>query len=135
MSKSSKNQIYYFRQNNSGGRYHYDSQVTEKIFIEAASSDEANKIAESIGIYFDGVSSDNDCSCCGDRWSRASYDDTIDDEYKYGVNLPFDGETKMEYIFRVIQEKVQHSTTDKDKIKYPIARLFLKNGKIHEFFK
>jgi hypothetical protein len=30
--------------------------------------DDANSIAESIGMYFDGCSDGRDCSCCGDRW-------------------------------------------------------------------
>lgn len=41
--------FYTFAQNNSGGSF---------------------VIAESIGIYFDGVECDLDCECCGDRWSR-----------------------------------------------------------------
>ena len=43
-------------------------KVSEHVLIEADSSDEANVIAETKGIYFDGVNSGEDCPCCGDRW-------------------------------------------------------------------
>lgn len=64
-------------QNNSGG---YDIGPAQYVIIEATSADEANRIAESdAGIYFDGVSTGHDCSCCGDRW-REQWD--IDDGYE-----------------------------------------------------
>ena len=33
------------------------------------------RLAEDIGLYFDGVEQGMDCSCCGDRWYRAWEDD------------------------------------------------------------
>jgi hypothetical protein len=36
--------------------------------------------AEMIGIYFDGVDQNIDCSCCGDRWSQP-YNDNGDELY------------------------------------------------------
>jgi hypothetical protein len=59
-----------FGQNNSGGSFINDGYVTHYVIVEADNADEANKIAENIGIYFDGCDQDMDCPCCGDRWSR-----------------------------------------------------------------
>lgn len=61
-----------FRQNNSGGSFVVDDKVTQFVIIEAKDAKQANSIAESIGIYFDGCEKDIDCSCCGDRWYRTS---------------------------------------------------------------
>ncbi len=57
-----------FRQNNSGGSFVYNENVGREVYIQARTAGEANEIAESIGIYFDGVSDGYDCECCGDRW-------------------------------------------------------------------
>lgn len=56
-----------FIQNNSGGTFSFDSRggISRWVIIEAHSADEANRQAESIGLYFDGW---GDCRCCGDRW-------------------------------------------------------------------
>jgi hypothetical protein len=62
------NKFYEFNQINSGGWYQSNENVDELVIIEANSSDEANQIAENIGIYFNGVEKDIDCGCCGDRW-------------------------------------------------------------------
>jgi len=65
---------YYFYQNNSGGFYKPPAMY---IFVEAETSEQANEVASSIeGVYFRGVSSGADCSCCGDRWSPAYSDDS-----------------------------------------------------------
>lgn len=65
--------FYTFRQNNSGGHFtHRPSDgIGKYVIIEADSDVEANRKAESIGLYFDGVSEGRDCSCCGDRWYRS----------------------------------------------------------------
>ena len=39
--------------------------------IEANDNDQADNLAENIGIYFDGVELGYDCECCGDRWSSS----------------------------------------------------------------
>ena len=83
--------IYRFHQNNSGG-YITDDVVIENpkqgfmvdydVYIHATSEDEANRIAESCGVYFDGVEKGKDCDCCGDRWTRTVYPedpDVLDD--------------------------------------------------------
>lgn len=74
-----------FDQNNSGGNFVYDEQagISTKVLIEAHSATEANRIAQGIGLYFDG---DGDCSCCGDRWySKWSNDEGDDEPLIYGV--------------------------------------------------
>src|SRR6185436_6453216 len=72
--------FYHYSQNNSGGRFSVQEAegITHHVIIEASDAAHANRRAESIGLYFDGCENDQDCSCCGDRWSRA-YDpgDTV----------------------------------------------------------
>jgi hypothetical protein len=65
--------FYEFDQNNSGGSFVFDDSrgLGPGVWIEALDSDHANTRAESIGIYFDGVLSGQDCGCCGDRWDPA----------------------------------------------------------------
>jgi hypothetical protein len=60
-----------FSQNNSGGGFDFDETagISEYVIVEAATAEEANERAESIGLYFDG---EGDCECCGDRWYGAS---------------------------------------------------------------
>ena len=60
--------FYYYRQNNTGGSFQGPA-IT--VIIEAGDCDEANQIALSHDIYFDGCESGIDCSCCGDRWHPA----------------------------------------------------------------
>lgn len=58
-----------FNQNNSGGHFHeckHDG-ICEYVIIEAHDAKEANARAEEIGLYFDGVETESDCECCGDR--------------------------------------------------------------------
>lgn len=62
---------YEFRQNNSGGSFHTNDDVSVEVLIQAASSGEADIKAEEIGIYFDGVEEGRDCDCCGNRWHSA----------------------------------------------------------------
>lgn len=69
--------FYTFNQNNSGGSFVRDEQagICEVVIIEADSAQEANDIAETKGIYFDGCHSGYDCPCCGDRWYSKWHDD------------------------------------------------------------
>ena len=60
-----------FSQNNSGGSFVYDKKrgLTHYVIIEARDGKDANRLAEDIGIYFNGCDDDGpDCPCCGDRW-------------------------------------------------------------------
>lgn len=71
--------FYEFGQNNSGGSFVVDDKLCHRVVIEADNAEVANQKAESLGIYFDGVSSGSDCECCGDRWYPCDEYDTIDD--------------------------------------------------------
>lgn len=63
---------YRFHQNNSFGvdEINEDLGIGKTVYVEAIDTGHANSRAESIGLYFDGVDADIDCSCCGDRWYR-----------------------------------------------------------------
>lgn len=69
--------FYTYDQNNSGGIFHEDDDVSEFVIIEALNAREANAIAETKGLYFDGS---GDCPCCGDRWSSSWKGDEGDAE-------------------------------------------------------
>lgn len=73
--------FYSYHQNNSGGSFQIDDNVTYYVIVEADSADEANEIAEKIGLYFDGY---GDCECCGARWSSAWNDDGSNEPEIYG---------------------------------------------------
>lgn len=72
---------YYYDQNNSGGHFHLtDSLVgAHLVAIQAASAEEADYKAECLGIYFNGVADDRDCSCCGDRWYKTYESDSTEE--------------------------------------------------------
>lgn len=72
-----------YRQNNSGGSFHRSEDYDVVTIVPGTSSEDADRRAEELGIYFDGCSSDRDCSCCGDRWSR-SYEDGDEEPLVYG---------------------------------------------------
>jgi len=71
---------YHFRQNNSGGSF----IGPESIHIEAKTSLEANNIAVTVGVYFNGVEDGIDCDCCGDRWRSVDEWDGNDVPSLYG---------------------------------------------------
>lgn len=62
--------FYHFSQNNSGGSFHLDANLTVNVIIEANSANEANDKLEMLGGYFDGCREGRDCTCCGNRWDR-----------------------------------------------------------------
>ena len=69
--------LYYtYRQNNSGGHFITDDKVCGFVVIQAHDEKDADRRAQNIGIYFDGVAGGWDCDCCGDRWSNAWQDGT-----------------------------------------------------------
>ena len=81
--------FYHFSQNNSGGSFHFSEEegITHHVIIEADNASEANTIAELIGIYFDGCSTDRDCECCGDRWHSAYDYDGKEFPHVYGEEV------------------------------------------------
>jgi hypothetical protein len=88
MKRTVETKFYLFSQNNSGGSFHVDKKegIAEYVIIEALSASDANRRAEAIGIYFDGVENDMDCPCCGDRWSSV-YGDGDDVPKIYGKTI------------------------------------------------
>lgn len=93
-SKDPVRKFYTFMQNNSGGSFVHDpvQGLGYAVAIEARSADEANTIAERVvGIYFEGVDEGLDCSCCGDRWSRADESDGFTTPCRYGDGDPLVG--------------------------------------------
>ena len=85
--------FYSFRQNNTGGSFEIDtdSGITVYVIIEAGSADEANRIAESKGIYFNGCDTGSDCECCGDRWYKVGEYDSKEFPHSYGARLGVGG--------------------------------------------
>ena len=82
-----KTETFRYWQNNSGG-FMVDMPTLSAsegyvegydVYIYASGKDEANKIAEAKGLYFDGVSKEIDCECCGDRWHTAWYPEEEED--------------------------------------------------------
>ena len=69
-----------FEQNNSGGDFIVDSDLSHYVIVEANSPEEANKAAYDIGLYFRGIDNGIDCPCCGDRWFEKWSDDKGTDE-------------------------------------------------------
>jgi len=77
--------FYTYRQNNPGGFFINDESVTINVIVEAENSETADRIAESHGIYFNGVSEGYDCPCCGDRWYESYLSDgTAESPVIYG---------------------------------------------------
>lgn len=85
--------FYTFNQNNSGGSFieNRTDGIAEYVIIEADSADEANDRAENIGIYFNGCSTGDDCSCCGDRWYAAYESDAEDSPKIWGMSVEKSG--------------------------------------------
>ena len=81
--------FFQFNQNNSGGSFDHDESagIGYAVIIEAQDSENANEIAERIGLYFDGVSNERDCECCGDRWYLAHEDDGKDEPCHYDTPI------------------------------------------------
>ena len=52
-----------FHQNNSGGFFDVNENVSEYVFVQAPNVESANSIAERF------LDNSGSCSCCGDRWS------------------------------------------------------------------
>lgn len=80
--KEVKTKFYEFSQNNSGGSFATDKKLCHRLIIEANDEDEACRIAEDLGVYFNGCEDGMDCPCCGDRWYRPS---ELSNPYRYGA--------------------------------------------------
>ena len=116
--------FYEFTQNNSGGDFVVDNHLTHRVFIEAKNSKEANEIAESMGVYFDGVEAGIDCGCCGDRWYTVDEFDVVDLE-RIGNSYDITFSTIEEYA-TLLKERYGMDFCEPD------ARIFYSNGTITE---
>lgn len=78
-----------YSQNNSSGRYETSERkgIGVYVIIEARNAKMANALAQSIGLYFDGVEAGIDCGCCGDRWSEAYEDDGTETPQIYDTEV------------------------------------------------
>jgi hypothetical protein len=79
---------YTFRQTNSYGRFEFDmvNGISVNVIIEATSHEEANEIAQVIGIYFDDGYM-RDCQCCGPRWRAVDEYDAEAEPSVYGQSV------------------------------------------------
>lgn len=64
--------FYEYNQNNSGGSFVVDKNLCHRLMIEADEQRLADRIAISLGVYFNGCDKGLDCDCCGDRWYQGS---------------------------------------------------------------
>lgn len=64
---------YMWRQNNTGGSFVTNDDLSRFVVIQADSYADAEEKAFSFGIYYDGVDSGYDCACCGDRWHEGDF--------------------------------------------------------------
>lgn len=139
--------FYVFSQNNSGGSFVVDDKLCHRLFIEATDEGEAVRIAESMGVYFNGCAQGIDCSCCGDRWY---YPDEITMPQPYGTYTKDEAE-KISEKYDITKEAVKPTYRNRDTaIKFntiesyaqyladnfgweaPDARIFYKNGEVKE---
>lgn len=67
MKREIETRFYCYNQNNSGGKF---KSPAKYVIIEAISPGDADRRAQEIGLYFNGVEDEIDCSCCGDRWDQ-----------------------------------------------------------------
>ena len=113
------NKFFQYDQNNSGGSFITNDKVCHRLFIEAPDEEAAERIALSLGVYFNGVERGIDCSCCGDRWSNWS--DEIK-EYHYEA-----------YNASTIEEYAQ-AVADRYGWTKPDTRIYYLNGTVKEIF-
>lgn len=87
-----------FVQNNSGGDYIYSPEegIGEYVIIESENASQANKKAEDIGLYFNGVDKGLDCECCGDRWHKVDDYEGKDRPFVYDKEIPIDRNEKIQ---------------------------------------
>lgn len=60
--------FFMWNQNNSGGHFAVNDDLTWRVVIEADTYQQAEQKAFEFGVYYNGCDDDIDCSCCGDRW-------------------------------------------------------------------
>ena len=70
-----------YRQNNSFG---YFQEPAHYVLIEAKNAEQADAIAVTLGLYFNGCETARDCPCCGDRWYPTAGKDGSEEPEIYG---------------------------------------------------
>ena len=88
-------QVVYLPPNNSGGNFIVDNDVDAYVIVHAHNADEANQLAQRIGIYFNGVDDGIDCECCGNRWSSIWADEGTDVPMVYSDLVPWSPDAVM----------------------------------------
>lgn len=83
-----KARYFHFSQNNSGGSFDISDSVAHHVIIQAYDAKDANRIAENIGIYFNGCETGADCDCCGDRWGEQWVNEEGDETPSIYGNIP-----------------------------------------------
>jgi hypothetical protein len=68
--------FFMWNQNNSGGHFVVNDDLTWRVVIESDDYEQAEIYALGIGVYYDGVDEGRDCRCCGDRWYEGRKLDT-----------------------------------------------------------
>ena len=99
-----------FKQTNSGGFLKTSSfdGIGKIVIVVAPNAYEANRRAEDIGLYFDGVRKGIDCACCGDRWRPVFESDGHDVPTYYGDPIDED------YVLHHYSGNFEYITFDKD---------------------
>ena len=143
-----------FSQNNSGGHWDVNDKLTHRLYIEAADEAEATRIAEDLGVYFNGCEDGMDCECCGDRWYGCTQIEIprIDglhtkeeaDQYaiKYGGTVrpatkwKPSGKRAFEVVYDNVENYVKYMVDrwGYDFKQYPDSRIFYLNGDVLEVF-
>ena len=91
--------FYHFSQNNSGGKFHFDSfkGITHHVIIEGDDAKEIIYRADRIGLFTDGP---GDCPCCGERWSTPWSDEALDETPLIYDTTPTDYVAEAKYSWR-----------------------------------
>jgi hypothetical protein len=101
-----------------------NKKLCHRLFIEAENAEQANEIAKSLGVYFNGKEKGIDCECRGDRWYEVSEDDVVDlKAASEWMNV------ELKSIEDYAQSLAEYGWT------YPEARVFYLSGKVVEIFK
>ncbi len=110
-----------FTQNNTGGSFDVDSKLCHRLFIQAEDEADAVRIAEEMGVYFDGVHLGHDCPCCGDRWY---FPNELSFPIKYTKGV----------VFKTPEAYAQHLANEYGWTG-PDSRIFYKAGRVVEIVK
>lgn len=98
-----------FTQNNTHGTWHinHSKAIGHYVIVQADNAEEANRFAESIGLYFDGVLSGIDCNCCGNRWHTVDDEDGTDEPKVYDEVQSYDKNNHGAVVLRTYSSKYE----------------------------